>query len=69
MQINKPNPLKDAFDAGYAAFSVYDDTRGPDGRMKGWPLNPYYKNSLAFKDWERGFNAAYFDNQRVHATA
>ena len=24
--------------------------------------NPYPKNSMRFKEWERGFNAAYFKN-------
>lgn len=56
--------LKEAFDAGYASFFTFDTSLDHRGKMKGTPVNPYYKGSLANKDFERGFNKAYFDNLR-----
>jgi hypothetical protein len=42
-----------AYDKGYVAFSYGDFT------------NPYKKDTFEYKEWERGFNAAYFNNQQA----
>jgi len=39
-----------AYNQGYGAF------------IKGNLENPYYPDSYSYKEWERGFNAAYFYN-------
>ena len=41
------------YDKGYTAFSYGDFT------------NPYKKDTFEYKEWERGFNAAYFNNQQA----
>jgi len=38
------------FDEGYRAFK------------RGNVVNPYHKNTVRNRDWEFGFNKAYFDN-------
>jgi hypothetical protein len=43
-------PLRIQFESGYYAFS------------KGWLDNRYHPDSMAGKEWLRGFNQAYFDN-------
>lgn len=53
MQQSKPErnaPLKIQFGQGYYAFS------------RGWLGNQYPADSVAGKEWQRGFDAAYFDN-------
>ena len=53
MQQSKPErnaPLKIQFGQGYYAFS------------RGWLGNQYPADSMAGKEWQRGFDAAYFDN-------
>jgi len=51
--------LSDAFEAGFSAFFTFDETLDNRGKMKGNPTNPYYKDSLVYKEWERGYNAGY----------
>lgn len=46
--------LKKAFEEGYNAFKVYPI-----------PDNPYSKNSLTYKEWIRGHDRGYFENQKV----
>lgn len=43
-------PLKIQYSQGYYAFS------------RGWLGNQYPADSMAGKEWQRGFDAAYFDN-------
>ena len=43
-------PLRIQHDQGYYAFS------------RGWLGNQYNPDSNAGKEWQRGFNKAYFDN-------
>ena len=45
------SPTKEAFDMGKRAF------------RKGIFHSPYKKTSVLHREWERGFNAAYFDNK------
>ena len=45
-------PLKIQFEEGQRAFYI--------GKLK----NPYSINNIRNKEWERGFNSAYFDNQK-----
>jgi hypothetical protein len=51
MQFKRPQHLLSIqFGKGYYAFS------------RGWLSNSYDPTSLAGKEWQRGFDAAYFDN-------
>lgn len=53
MQIVKQErfpPLKIQMGQGYYAFT------------KGWVVNQYNPNSIAGKEWQRGFDRAYYDN-------
>ncbi len=43
-------PLSIQYDKGRYAF------------IKGWIMNPYDIDDVKGKEWQRGFNAAYFDN-------
>ena len=43
-------PLSIQFDKGKFAFK------------KGWLGNPYKPDTIQGKEWQRGFNAAYFEN-------
>lgn len=43
-------PLSIQFDKGKFAFK------------KGWLGNPYKPDTVQGKEWQRGFNAAYFEN-------
>lgn len=43
-------PLTIQFDKGRYAF------------VRGWIANPYSEDDPKGKEWQRGFNAAYFDN-------
>lgn len=50
-QFKRPQHLlRVQFEKGYYAFS------------RGWLGNSYDPDSLAGKEWQRGFDAAYFDN-------
>jgi hypothetical protein len=53
-------PLRIQHDQGYYAFT------------KGWLTNQYNPDSVAGKEWQRGFDRAYFDNLAkisVHSSA
>lgn len=43
-------PLSIQYDKGRYAFT------------RGWTANPYDPDEAKGKEWQRGFNAAYFDN-------
>jgi hypothetical protein len=43
-------PLRIQYEQGYKAFYM------------GWLVNNYNKDSLHGKEWQRGFDTAYFDN-------
>ena len=43
-------PLRIQHDKGYRAFK------------RGRIINPYKQESSFYKEWERGFNKAYFEN-------
>ena len=51
------SPTKVAFDMGKRAF------------VKGIFNSPYKKTSVLHREWERGFNSAYFENQTTPKTA
>lgn len=56
--------LKEAFDAGFNAFCRTEpNVRG----FQTNPPNPYNKNSLIYKEFERGFNRAYWENNKKAA--
>lgn len=66
MQITKQvSVLQKAYAAGFASFYTYDNTKDETGHPKGWPPNPYMPNSLPYKEFERGFNAAYTANRET----
>ena len=43
-------PLKVQFNTGY------------DGFKYNRPVNPFHKDPMQFREWNRGFDRAYFDN-------
>jgi len=43
-------PLKVQFNTGYDGFKY--------NRL----VNPFHKDTMQFREWNRGFNRAYFDN-------
>ena len=48
-------PLRIQHDKGYRAFK------------RGRIINPFKQNSSFYKEWERGFNKAYFENlEKIH---
>jgi hypothetical protein len=53
------NNLQDHYQNGYSAFS-----RAIQGKNGFWFLssNPLKKNTTPAREWQRGYNAAYFDN-------
>lgn len=53
--------LKKAFAEGYEAFQTVKPNA--KGFMQN-PSNTYPPKSLPFKEWERGFNMAYFNSQK-----
>ena len=58
-------PLKAAFDAGFNAFNtVIQNEKG----LFWNPPNPYPKNTLVHKDWERGFQCAYNENLKKNSS-
>jgi hypothetical protein len=58
---NNTDILKQAFENGKLAFSVTEqNAKG----IYNNPANPHTKNSLPYKEWERGFNFAYFEHKR-----
>jgi hypothetical protein len=50
MKPERSAPLRIQFDQGYYAFT------------RGWINNQYHPESVAGKEWQRGFNRGYFDN-------
>ena len=50
--------LKDCYEDGYAAFHKSDSK----GNYKYLRTNPLRKNTVQYKEWERGYNCAYKDN-------
>lgn len=50
--------LKKVFDEGYHAFTTPDEAR------KMIAANPYRNNTVLSKEWERGFNRAYWECQK-----
>ena len=50
---NFPLPLNKQFNQGFRAFT------------QGVLDNPYPVDSLRAKEWQRGWNAAYFRNKRI----
>jgi hypothetical protein len=50
VKVERTAPLKIQFEQGYTAF------------RKGWIANQYNAESVQGKEWQRGFDRAYFDN-------
>lgn len=58
---NSIDILKKAFNDGYEAFKVVVQN---DKGVYQNPTNSYQKGSLPFKEWQRGYDRAFTDNQR-----
>ena len=55
MSKDRQPPLRIQMEKGYRAFHT--------GRI----TNPYKLTTACYKEWERGFNKAYFENlKRIH---
>ncbi len=53
-------PLKIQYSKGYNAF-----WRGTD--KDNYPFrNPYHPNSMQYREWQRGYNKAYFENKEKY---
>lgn len=58
--------LKDAFDKGYNAFFTVE--KNDKGFWYNTP-NPYPKDSLPFKEFIRGFNRGYWEQEKKNKEA
>lgn len=58
--------LKRVFNEGFEAFNtVVQNDKG----IYNNPVNPYSPKSLLHKEWERGFNRSYFEQQKNNKEA
>lgn len=48
----------------YDAPLVIQYRKGIDDFHKGRLSNPFHKNTMQYREWNRGFNKAYFDRLR-----
>ncbi len=48
----------------YDAPLVIQYQRGVDDFYKGRVSNPFHKDTMQFREWERGFNKGYFERLR-----
>ena len=48
----------------YDAPLVIQYRKGVDDFQKGRLSNPFHKDTMQYRDWNRGFNKAYFDRLR-----
>ena len=48
----------------YDAPLIIQFKRGTDDFYRGKIKNPFHKDTMQYREWERGFNKAYFDNLR-----
>lgn len=61
---NSLSILKEAFNAGYEAFqTVVQNEKG----IYNNPHNTYMKGSLPYKEFERGYNCGFTENQKKNA--
>jgi|TARA_X000000950_G_scaffold236094_1_gene286777 hypothetical protein len=55
--VEEKSPLEEAFEMGQRAFAV------------GILDSPYKKKSVLHREWQRGFNVAYFNNRTPERSA
>ena len=55
-------PLKIQFKWGYDAFKKGGKYRYIGGKKMFTELRPRFKEDMQLKEWQRGFNTAYFEN-------
>lgn len=55
-------PLKIQFKWGYDAFKKGGKYRYIGGKRIFTELRPRFKEEMQLKEWQRGFNTAYFEN-------
>ena len=48
----------------YDAPLVIQYRKGMDDFNKGRLSNPFHQNTMQYREWERGFNKAYFEKMR-----
>jgi len=48
----------------YDAPLIIQYKRGADDFHRGRVANPFHKDTMQYREWERGFNKAYFDKLR-----
>jgi hypothetical protein len=48
----------------YDAPLIIQYKRGADDFYRGRVANPFHKDTMQYREWERGFNKAYFDKLR-----
>ena len=46
----------------YDAPLIIQYKRGVDDFHRGRVANPFHKDTMQYREWERGFNKAFFDN-------
>ena len=45
----------------YDAPLIIQYKRGSEDFMRGRVANPFHKDTMQYREWERGFNKAYFE--------
>ena len=48
----------------YDAPLIIQYKRGSEDFQRGRVANPFHKDTMQYREWERGFNKAYFDKLR-----
>ena len=48
----------------YDAPLIIQYKRGADDFLRGRTSNPFHEDTMQYREWERGFNKAYFDKLR-----
>jgi len=48
----------------YDAPLIIQYKRGGDDFYRGRVANPFHKDTMQYREWERGFNKAFFDKLR-----
>lgn len=57
------NAMQRAYNEGFLAFNT-DPIDPETGKYTSTSHNPYKPKGMYYREWERGFNAAYFANLR-----
>lgn len=68
---NDPPPVSPNFDMGYEAFiTPHQRTRRVNDAIVIITACPFKKNTPQAREWQRGYNKAYFDNlEKLHGAS